>query len=553
MLEKIEDFVEEYGCCGIVAIIGAIALYIGVLYLFFRYAFIYVLFIAALIMAVWILVNFSKACARCMKRELPGAADIKPTGSQPAYKQYFFRQAFIDLKDITLENYELNKESILTIIEGTKDKLFSAETKTLITWPLGIAIFIAIPFAIILGGAVYLIVTAIHVLAVLLSASVIVMTAMVFRAIEYLNMARWRIFFACPSCYERFSMPVYSCPNCNAQHTKLVPGQYGIFKRKCECGNLLPTLFLNGKNKLPSKCPNCNHPLTAEAGVSINVHYPIVGGKSSGKSSFLVASMMVLSEKGKEEGYNLSFPEKRDKENFERFETNFKKGIPPIKTAREDKPRAFLVKLQQEGKKKPAHLIYMYDAAGEIFEDLDSLRHHKYFEYLSGIFFLIDPFSIPVIKQEYESELSKYYKNVLPSEEPPHTIYDRMIINLEQYRGQKKVLLQEGKYKIPIAVIITKSDAFDLQSKITSLNLELFNAEKNKIEEDIFSEQIRDWLSNNGEGNFVRSVESMFTNVKYFSCSALGHMPDAASDRPFTPKNVDAPIKWVFSFRKIFD
>ena len=543
---------EEDDCCGIVVIIGAIALYIGALYLFFRYVFIYVLYIAALIMAVWILVNFSKACIRCIKRELPGATDIKPTGSQPAYKQYFFRQAFIDLKDITLENFELNKESILTIIEGTKETLFEEE-RTIFTWPLGIAIFIAIPFAIVLGGAVYLIVTAIHVLVVLLSASAIVMAAMVFRALEYLNMARWRIFFACPSCYERFSMPIYSCPDCNAQHTKLVPGQYGIFKRRCECGNLLPTLFLNGKNKLPSKCPNCNHPLTAEAGVTINVHYPIVGGKVTGKSSFLVASMLVLSEKGKEEGVELSFPEEKDKGKFERFETNFKTGIPPDKTVADVKPRAFLVKLQQEEKKKPAHLIYMYDAAGEIFEDMDPLRHHKYFEYLSGIFFLIDPFSIPVIKQEYEAELSNYYKNVSPSEEPPHAIYDRMIINLEQHKGQKKVLLQEGKYEIPIAVVITKSDAFDLGSKITSLNPELFNAGKNKTEEDIFSEQIRDWLSNNGQGNFVRSVESMFTYVKYFSCSALGHMPDDTSDRPFTPKNVDAAIKWLFSFRKVFD
>ena len=195
----------------------------------------------------------------------------------------------------------------------------------------------------------------------------------------------------------------------------------------------------------------------------------------------------------------------------------------------------------------------MYDAAGEIFEDLEPLRLHKYFEYISGIFFLVDPFSIPVIKQEYEQELSEFYENVRPSEEQPHAIYDRMIINLEQHKEERKTLLHEGKYKIPLAVIITKNDAFDLHSRITQTTPALITTNKNRSPEDMSSEQIRDWLSNNGQGNLVRSVESTFEHVKYFSCSALGRMPSDTSGEGFTPQDVDTAIRWVFSFRKIFD
>lgn len=539
-----EDEGEE--CCGIVGILALVGVYLVGLYFFFTIAFIPILAIAAAIMTGLILINFSKAFHQVIKEG--SQAVEEPSGDQPAYKPYFFHQAFIDLKNITKRNYELNKESINKIIEEIKSRLFSEE-RTLYTWPIGLALFVAIPVAIIVGGAVYLLITAIHVSIVLIAIAGAFGIAMLFRGIEYLNMFRWRIFLACPTCYEKFKLPIYSCTDCGAKHTKLVPGQYGVFKRKCKCGNLLPTLFLNGKNKLPSTCPN-GHPLTEDIGVSINVHYPIVGGAMSGKSAFLVASMLVLSEKSENEGFDFSFPEKKSEDTFIKSKDNFKKGIPPEKTAVEDKPRAFLVKMQKKEGRRPPHLIYIYDAAGEIFESLDSMRIHKYFEYISGIFFLIDPFSIPVVKKEFDSELSDHSEAIKPSTEDPNAIFSRMVTNLEQHGGQK------GKYKIPIAVVIAKSDAFGLENKIRGTHLALPSEEKKQpSEKDIESEKIRTWLNNNGQSNFVRSVENMFENVKYFSCSALGHMSVTESDSgtEFTPLNIDAAIDWVFSFRKVLD
>ena len=77
---------DEEACCGLLAALTAIYIYLSVIYYFFVYVFEYILYSAALIMAAWILYNFSKACIRCYKRELPGASEIKPTGTQPAYK-----------------------------------------------------------------------------------------------------------------------------------------------------------------------------------------------------------------------------------------------------------------------------------------------------------------------------------------------------------------------------------------------------------------------------------------------------------------------------------
>jgi hypothetical protein len=534
-------------CVGI-AIVAAI--YIGAVVLFFQYIFVPVLYIASLIMAVYILSNFSKACIKCFKGQLPGASEDKPSGDQPAFKQYFFKKAYIDLRDITIENYKLNKESIKQFINTIKSKFFN-EGATWATWPVGLAAFMAVPVAILVGVGIYLTVTFFHVMIVLSSAISIFITSMIFIGIENINMARWRIFFACPNCYDKFSMPIYFCPTCNAKHTKLVPGQYGITKRKCECGTLLPTLFFNGKNELLKNCPKCNHQLSSETGMAINVHYPIVGGQSTGKSSFLVASMITLREMSEEEGFSLTFP-KEDRVKFEKFETDFKTGIAMNKTVVQDKPRAFLLNIDTKVDKKPPHLIYMYDAAGEIFENMDSLRLHKYFEYISGIFFLIDPFSIHVIRRKYESELLNYSKNIGPSKEKLQDIYDRMIINLGEHKENRKIFFSDGKYKIPIAVVITKSDAFDLDNTIKNINSDNMELE-NQIDNDITSNQIRDWLYNIGEDNFIRGVESTFANVKYFSCSALGRMPNEISNKEFVPKNVESIIKWMFSFRKIIN
>jgi hypothetical protein len=283
--------------------------------------------------------------------------------------------------------------------------------------------------------------------------------------------------------------------------------------------------------------------LSQDIGVAINVHYPIVGGGSAGKSTFLVASMLELEKQSKQGGFTLSLSEKSDIQAIEKARDSFSKGIILDKTTTY-KPKAFLAKLQKDGsKKQPPYLIYMYDAAGEIFEDGERLHQHVYFEYINGIFFLIDPFSLPVVHQEFEQELVKAGERIKTSREQPKDVFDRMVNHLKQHKELKK---QKDRYTIPIAVVVTKTDAFGLESKISQVP-----EQKGKSPEEVSSEKIRSWLINNGEGNLVRSIENMFASVQYFSCSAFGHVPDEKSPEAFIPKKVWAPINWIFSYRKI--
>lgn len=523
-------------CCGGIIVI---AVYLAVIYLIFAYLFVPALCVATIIMIVYILYNFSKAFSTGIKQENP---DDPSQNAQPAYKQYFFRKAFADLKEITRENYALNIESLKGLWHKIKAAFFKG-TQAWVAWPIGLAAILAIPVAIIVGGAVYLVVTLLHILTVLGVATGVLVLAGTLRTVESFNMARQRIFFACPNCYHKFPIPIYQCPNCDSEHTKLIPGQFGLLKRKCQCGTLLPTTFFNGRNKLPSKCPECHSPLTSDVGVAINVHYPIVGGAASGKSSFLVASMLELEKMGESNQYSLSFPEKADEMSFLKAKRDFEKGARLLKTAT-DKPKAFLAKIQSDNTRRASHLLYLYDAAGEAFEKLDRLRPHAYFEYISGIFFIVDPFSIPAVRQEYGDLVESHLDRVNPSGEQPQFVFDRMFNHLEQ---QEMLKDWKGRFKIPIAVIITKADAFNIHESIMQTELE----QPDKDPDTIASDKVRQWLLKCGQGNFVRVVENSFTHVKYFTCSPLGRLPDEESTTSFIPMGMDEPIKWLFSARRI--
>jgi hypothetical protein len=47
-----------------------------------------------------------------------------------------------------------------------------------------------------------------------------------------------------------------------------------------------------------------------------------------------------------------------------------------------------------------------------------------------------------------------------------------------------------------------------------------------------------------GLGNFLRNLKQKFKNYKFFTCSALGRVPDD-SGNPFSPQRVTEPFMWI--------
>jgi hypothetical protein len=514
----------------IVALV-AIGAYVALLYWFATTVGPYVLALGGIALSGAVLVNYLGA----IWATLFGAAgwEDSPHGPEPAFRQYFFRKAYRDYGVVVRDSFGKNV-AVATWILGKVRWLFQHQMKP-VTWPAAVMGLLIAGVGALAAVTTYAVLGAAHLALVLALAALVLVMALLSRAVESLSMMWRRIFLVCPhaGCYRRIGLPVYTCPGCGAEHRRLLPGSYGMFRRRCRCGQELATLFLLGRSKLPARCPHpgCQGPLNAAVGTARNLHVPVVGGPAAGKTSFLMANLVELHARAAGGELALDLPEKKDRLLFEACQRAFAAGEVVRKTA-EYSPDAFLAKLTDT--KGNRALLYIYDAAGELYQGADTLRSQVYYGYTHGLLVMLDGFSLPQVQRELGRELATAAAALKPSVERPQDIYDRMISKLrEDPRNAKRAR------QLPVAVVITKTDALGLAERIRASGP---GAEPDPI--SARSAAVREWLLQNGEGNFVRGVEHDFDQVRYFHCSALGRMPDGAG-APFRPSGALAPIVWL--------
>lgn len=327
--------------------------------------------------------------------------------------------------------------------------------------------------------------------------------------------------YECPADHERFSLPVYVCPACSAEHERLVPGRWGIFKRECRCGQTaLPTTVIGGRQKVPQQCPS-GHFMSGFLGFAENLPVAIVGGPSSGKSSFLAGALMELDRP--DSGVWLEVL-KESRNAYSRLVDSMKDGAPPQKTTEERAP-ALVAEVQGSGRSRA---LYAYDVAGEVYGAEDKVRGLRFLARSAGIAMLVDPFSIPRVAAEKEQELAEQAEHILPSSEAPDDVLARLLGTLQEAGVETE--------KMPLAVILAKVDACGIEGEITELSQ---------------PEGVRAWLLANGAGNLVRTIEQHFEQVGWFAVSALGRMPDPEDKTPFSPRGAVEPLLWILARRDV--
>ncbi len=458
-----------------------------------------------------------------------------PTGDEPAFKQYFFRKAFYDYWEVVQKSSEKN----LTVLNWVKDRglqLFQPNKILWFTWPLALCYIAIVVTGTIAGALAYLFFGLVHLTIVAGTAALAITTAYTLMGIEYLLMLKRRISLKCPNgaCHGDISLPYYICPNgsCGAKHENLLPGSYGVFSRQCRCGAWLPTLFLFGRNELNGYCPSCNKSLNSSIGVTRNIHIPIIGGRSAGKSHFLAATMLEIHRSADLGRVSVAFPEKKYEKDYAEWKRYFASGNTVNATSLKS-PDAFLVNLNSGG---DDCLLYVYDPAGELFQQTDEMRNQEYFDYVNGIIFLIDPFSLPQVEHRLQKELTAKHL-IRPSVLAPQDAYSNLLQILQQQRGVGT------RSKKRLAVVLTKTDALNISDEIQQIAASQPPLKKDDTQ-TAESNAIRIWLEKNGEGNLLRGIERDFKTVSYFYCSPLGRVPDS-STTPFVPNGVLKPLGWL--------
>jgi len=346
------------------------------------------------------------------------------------------------------------------------------------------------------------------------------------------------------------SLPVFLCP-CGARHARLYPNHYGIFWHRCkQCNTRLPTIGFLGRKELSRLCanPSCNRPLNPGIGEGTNVHIIILGSRSVGKTNYIIMALREFKHTFENMyRYTITFTDPVHKRNFEESLRRLDNGQ-ELKMTPDIIPHAYNLRIKALRAWVPK-LMYVYDAAGEVFNDSRHTRRQEYYKYTQGIIFVIDPCTITEYYRAHEMEIERIRDSIRPGSSDVMSTYTRMLSMFEASKGVRN----EGRYPQPVAVVLTKADALKLEEEIgapAAQSLMAQDPSKYITEEDAISTLVRDFLSAYGLDNFVRDLEAQFVDVKYFSCSALGRLPIQTNRQEFIPIRVLEPLRWLLTHAK---
>lgn len=457
---------------------------------------------------------------------------------EPAIKSYFFGKGYRDLRDVIKESWQRNimsAEDFFSKIDSSGEWWMTVFL--MVFWGgAGISV-------VVFGSILFLVISLFHILLLGIFFSVIYIGFTVVWVVEKIYLLVHHFFAACPHCHEKNTLPEYLCDSCGRVHARLMPNSYGILYHRCICGQKLPATFFVNRGRLQARCPNnsCHQFLHREHVETHRIFIPILGGPYVGKTAFMFAAVRnLIEEKASRLGFSTEFIDKATEAEYNKVVTELRQGHVPGKTIA-NTPKAFNIALKKHNKTK--WLLYIYDPSGEAFQNTGDLLTHRYQEYLSGMVLIVDPFSISSVRRKYEYELSKTWTSVNPSQLNVEDALTRVILTMQESFG----LSETGKIKCPLAIVISKVDAFGLEevlgeSAVNKILSEDKSANRIEVRNNLIKKQLFDW----GEVALLQQLDMRFKNVRYFSCSALGRIPDA-SGKDFFSHHVIEPILWICS------
>ncbi len=343
-----------------------------------------------------------------------------------------------------------------------------------------------------------------------------------------------RISSNCSNCQSHFALPVYICPDCGEEHTKLVPSKYGIWKRTCECGAKLPTTFFNGRQKLEALCPVCGMNIK-DGGSHVDLPIPVIGGASAGKTCLI--NQAVTAIEGLSEEYGLDYEYSSDgNDDYEENCSNMSQGYLPQKT-NEMRLRYYRFYLSPK-KAKVKNLVSLCDIAGEVYSDSTSLGEQIGYKHASGFLMVVDPLSVDDFRNEVKNdiEVGKYgYSNDSIDE-----VVNLLITTLENmFSSNSKKALGTN-----LAVVFSKGDIPGLDEKIGDAAVNAYMEANPKVTNRLDAQNAvcEKFLMDYGEFNFLNNIRAKFKTIQFFVSSSLGHNVDGT---PFAPQGVEDPVLWL--------
>lgn len=457
---------------------------------------------------------------------------------QPAYRQYFFGQARIDLRAVAEET--VRRLYDLVVLAAQWIMKMSTGPQAWFVWPLTITAYIALVPPVIAAAVSLAILLSIHFIGIAVASAIAMYVSAMLFCMERAIMLARSGYAKCPhaGCHQPVPLPIFYCGECGVAHTRLIPGPCGVFHRTCSCGKArLPTTFWLGKARGRSACARCTKPLRREL-FGGSAHVPIYGAPSSGKTMLMMGATWQLVQ-GRLADVHADFINETDRASYDTsWRPGFESGRVREKT-HQMLPDAFLLSVRRSTGLPVS--LYMYDPAGEAIERESDIEGHRFLQYFDGLALLIDPFSLPSF-----ARICKDGGNgALPpstSQADPMDVVHRVVNVLES----KADLVRGRDFARRVAVIITKADNEIVQREL-GISLEDPGPGARWQDAGLDDDRrVRAWLQTNEPG-LLQILETRFAKLRFFVVSALGHEPGART--AFQPRKLLDPLCWLLSAR----
>lgn len=423
-----------------------------------------------------------------------------------AWPTYFTAQARVDLVRIWRADAELLGRGWRWIRETAADSWPGRIGAALVFVPLWSAVSVGA----LAGTAAILLVSTLALVVLWIAWAV---PTGLLRATDQLIRRLRKASASCQTCYYVTSLPTFACPGCGKPQRDIRPGRLGGIRRRCGCGRVLPTSVMRMARKTSPCCPRCGETLRSGAAIVTDVRLPVFGPVSAGKTRLVYTGLLAIRDGVAANGGVMEFVDEDSEQAFDAAVSLIGAGGDTVKTPFGELPRAVTARYTA-GRRRA--LLHLFDAAGEFYADRDDNTDLEFLDHAQGLVFVIDPFSIPWVRDQLGAT-SEVVSRAAPASEAPERVY----------HVTAKRLLDYGvaTTKRRLAVAVVKADL--LAGLPLAAELEPGN--------------VRSWLERAGLDNLVLSAEREFGDVEYFLVSSLTGIP--MSD----PRSPAGPLAWVIA------
>lgn len=295
-------------------------------------------------------------------------------------------------------------------------------------------------------------------------------------------------------------------------------------------------------------CPHCGFDLPTDAGLSTEYSIAIIGGRGTGKSTYIATLIHRLKNeigmtfKIGVGGVN-DYTRQRYRDEFELPLFRHGNLLAPTRSATQEistkTPMIFRITFA----KKVVNLV-LFDTAGEDMQSLDTMSAEaRYICFADGIVFLLDPLQIDSVRQQLAGS-----NIALPAVDPgaePQLIVERLRQLYERQFGLKGT----RKIRKPVAFTLAKIDAlYGILDPASGLHRSGgHDGTVNLDDMQSIHTEITSYLQNWMGPAFENYVKVHFELYQYFGVSALGQPPTADYEIvSVAPHRVEDPILWLF-------